>query len=174
MSMLRRPWALVMLGVILLACRHRVPPAPLEPSPPPWPGDEHCWWTAVRTPLPVDTVGDRFAHAFAALGLTAVVARRLGDTVLVRGGPTELGGARLHARYASRMVAYQHGDSTRFRWYSSITPVADRWATAAESASISGLRIGLCGDIGKIVSIQGWGTREPTHDDSIAVWTRLP
>jgi hypothetical protein len=128
---------------------------------------------AVRTALPVDSVGARFARAYASVGLTDVRSRRVGDTVLVRGGPTELSDPQGAARFASRAVAYQVGDSTRFRWYSSITPRAEGIASA-DSSGVSGRRIGFCGQVGKAVAISGMTTHDPTADDSIAVWDRVP
>jgi hypothetical protein len=168
----RRLAALLILGIAPSACRSR--PAVASVSPDAWPQDEHCWWTNVRTTLPLDTVGQRFSAAFASLGLAPVVSRRLGDTVLVRGGPTGLSRATGRARYASRMVAYQVGDSTRFRWYWSMAPIASTGTTAADSAFMGGAGIGFCGDIGKAVAIHGIGARAPTRDDSVAVWQRVP
>jgi hypothetical protein len=169
---LRQLAALLILGIAPTACRSR--PAVGSLSPDVWPQDEYCWWTNVRTTLPLDTVGQRFSAAFASLGLTPVVSRRLGDTVLVRGGPTGLSRATGRARYASRMVAYQVGDSTRFRWYWSMNPIANNGITVGDSASMAGDGIGFCGDIGKAVAIHGVGAREPTRDDSVAVWHRVP
>jgi hypothetical protein len=169
-----RPPTWLLLGMALGACRHHSDAVSLAPSTSVWPRDEHCWWTAVRTTLPVDTVGRRFSDAFATVGLTGVVSRRVGDTVLVRGGPTELAAAHPRATYASRLVAYRHGDSTRFRWYWSITPLADQRKTSPDSASVAGRGIGFCGEIGKLVAIHGWAPREPTGEDSIPVWRRLP
>jgi hypothetical protein len=171
MILSRQLMALLILGIAVGACRSR--PVVASVSPDVWPPDDYCWWTNVRTTLPLDTVGRRFSGAFASLGLAPVVSRRLGDTVLVRGGPTALD-ITGRARYASRMVAYQVGDSTRFRWYWSIMPLADRAMTAAESASVGGRGIGFCGEIGKAVAIHGIGAREPTRDDSLAVWRRVP
>jgi hypothetical protein len=139
-----------------------------------WPRDEYCWWTAIHTALPVDTVGGRFTRAFASVGLTGVVSKRIGDTVLVRGGPTELANPKGRALYASRAVAYQSGDSTRFRWYWSITPRADDLTTVADSLSANGRGIGFCGQIGKVVAISGMAPHDPTADDSTAVWRRVP
>jgi hypothetical protein len=167
----RRLAALLILGIALGACRSR--PAP-SPAPNVWPHDEYCWWTNVRTTLPLDSVGQRFSSAFTSLGLAPVVSRRLGDTVLVRGGPTPRTRSTGRARYASRMVAYQVGDSTRFRWYWSIAPLDNAAMTAADSASAGGRGIGFCGDVGKAVAIHGIGSREPTSDDSLAVWRRVP
>jgi hypothetical protein len=164
--------ALLIVGIALTGCRSR--PAVASISPNVWPHDEHCWWTNVRTTLPLDSVSLRFSGAFASLGLAPVVSRRVGDTVLVRGGPTALNRTTGRARYASRMVAYQVGDSTRFRWYWSINPLADSETTPAESASVAGRGIGLCGEIGKAVAIHGFGAREPTREDSLAVWRRVP
>jgi hypothetical protein len=159
------------VAVIAGACRHAAP-APPAPVTAAWPRDEYCWWMAIRTPLPVDSVGARFSRAFASVGLTGVVSRHVGDTILVRGGPTELAHSNGPAMYASRAVAYQHGDSTRVRWYASILPSGS--VASADSESIARRHIGFCGEIGKAVAIKGSTTRDPTADDSITVWTQLP
>jgi hypothetical protein len=101
------------------------------------------------------------------------VSQRIGDTVLVRAGPTELGAENGRALYASRAVAYQHGDSTRFRWYSSMASPPEG-AMTADSSTTSGRHIGFCGQIGKAVAISGMAPHDPTADDSIAVWSRVP
>ena len=171
----QRPAAigLLLLGSVALgACRHRaaVSPTPTLAASPP---DEYCWWTSIHTALPVDTVGGRFTRAFAAVGLTHIVSRRVGDTVLVRGGPTELTDSGGRAVYAGRAVAYQLGDSTRLRWYSSIAPrSAD--ATTSDSSEAGARHLGFCGRIGKAITISGMTTRDPTAADSIAVWERVP
>jgi hypothetical protein len=167
-ALLRCLCAVVVAG----ACRPAAP-APPAPVAAAWPRDEYCWWMAIRTPLPVDSVRARFSRAFATVGLTDITSQRVGDTILVRGGPTELGAATSRGIYASRAVAYQHGDSTRFRWYSSVVP-SSSVATAADSESVVRRHIGFCGEIGKAVAIKGFTTRDPTADDSITVWTRLP
>jgi hypothetical protein len=163
----------MLLGMLVGACRHHPETASLSPSSSVWPGDEYCWWTAVSTTLPLDSVGGRFARAYSTLGLTSVVSSKLGDTVLVRAGPTERA-ATLPGRYASRMVAFQQGDSTRFRWYWSIVPLADQLVPSSASAPVGGRGIGFCGEIGKLVAIHGWGPRVPTGVDSLAVWQRRP
>jgi hypothetical protein len=166
-------WTFLLVVVAASACRHRTETS-LAPSPMVWPRDEHCWWIALRTTLPADSVARRFSQAFASLGLAEVVSARVGDTLLVRGGPTELRGAHAPGVYASRMVAYVHGDSTRFRWYASITPLVDQTPASADSNPGGSAHIPFCGDIGKAVAIQGWAPRDPTADDSISVWTRVP
>jgi hypothetical protein len=169
-----RPWAMILLvGVMVGACRLHPETASPVPASSVWPKDEYCWWTAVSTTLPVDSVASRFARAYSTLGLGSVVSSRVGDTVLVRAGPTALA-ATLPGRYASRMVAFQHGDSTRFRWYWSIVPLADQLMTDSASTPMGGRGIGFCGEIGKIVAIHGWGPRGPSGADSIAVWQRRP
>jgi hypothetical protein len=168
-----RPWAaLMLLGMMAGACRRRpevMAPVPLTNA---WPKDDYCWWTAVSATLPVDSVGVRFFRAYSTLGLASVKSSKVGDTVLVRAGPTDRGGP-LPGRYASRMVAFQRGDSTSFRWYWSIVPSGDLLASASPS-TLGGHGIGFCGEIGKLVAIHGWGPREPTAADSLAVWQRLP
>ena len=168
---LRQTAMILMLGAAASACRSR-PPA-VAVSPEAWSHDEYCWWTNVRTTLPLDTVGQRFAAAYGSLGLLPILSRRVGDTVVVRGGPTEMSRSTGRARYASRMVAYQTGDSTRFRWYWSIDPLATRGDVVAETATSGGEGIAFCGEIGKAVAIHGVAAHEPTRDDSIAVWNRI-
>ena len=107
------------------------------------------------------------------LGLRLVVSSKIGDTVLVRGGPSDHG-APARDLFASRMVAYQQGDSTRFRWYWSTVPSGDRSVSATASDSQPGRGIGFCGEIGKLVAIQGWAARNPTAADSTPVWQRIP
>lgn len=164
---------LLLSGAVGTACRHQSAAAPPTPAVAAWPPDEYCWWNSIHTALPVDSVGARFTRALAAAGLTDIVSRRIGDTVLVRGGPTELADARGRAVFASRAVAYQLGDSTRFRWYSSITP-GPAAAASADSSVASGRLIGFCGQVGKGVAISGMTTRDPTAADSIPVWNRVP
>jgi hypothetical protein len=170
----RNTTALVLLaGAAFISCRRQTAPVPPAPAVAQWPHDEHCWWTSIHTALPVDTVGGRFARAFSSVGLTGIVSQRIGDTVLVRGGPTELLDAKGRALYASRAVAYQLGDSTRFRWYLSVAPRADG-AGSVDSSNRGDRSIPFCGQIGKAVAISGMMTRDPTADDSIAVWDRVP
>jgi hypothetical protein len=166
--------SILLLAVLSIgACRHSAP-TPLAPAAAAWPQDDHCWWTAIRTTLPADSVGRRFADAFASLGLKPVISARVGDTLLVRGGPGLLGAPHPPAAYAARMVAFPSGDSTRFRWFKSIVPPAGGDAALADSASATARGIGFCGEIGKAVAIQGWAPRDPTREDSLAVWSRVP
>jgi hypothetical protein len=139
----------------------------------PWPADEYCWWTAISTTTPLDSVGARFTRAYETLGLRPVVSSRIGDTVLVRGGPSGLA-AQPADRFASRMVAFQQGDSTRFRWYWSIVSRGDQLVSMTPSSSLSGRGIGFCGEIGKLVAIKGWAPRDPTLADSLFVWQHIP
>ena len=153
-----------------VACTRHV--EPVQPVQAPWPSDEHCWWVALRTTLPVDSVGARFTRAYTTLGLVPVRSTRVGDTVLVRGGPTPFSSGRTPGRYASRLVAFQQGDSARFRWYWAIQPLDG--GPAADTTAQAGRGIGFCGEIGKLVAIQGWAPRDPSHDDSLDVWKRVP
>jgi hypothetical protein len=161
----------LLVGTLILGCRHQ--PVATAASPLPWPKDEYCWWTAVGTTTPLDSVAARFEHAYEILGLRPVVSNRIGDTVLVRGGPSDRG-APSPDRFASRMVAFQNGDSTRFRWYWSIVPPVDQLASTTPTTSPGGRGIGFCGEIGKLVAIKGWAPRDPTAADSIPVWQRIP
>jgi hypothetical protein len=161
-SCVPRPVLIVLLVTVLAACH----PQPPSRTPPDVSREEYCWWAVHRSPLPVDSVAWRFGRAFEAVGLQAT-SQALGDTIWVYGNPT--GGAR-SARFRSRAVAYQHGDSTRYRYYVELAAPLDTARAQTDRPNL----IGVCGQIAKVAAIPGSTPREPTGEESLAVWTRRP
>jgi hypothetical protein len=114
----------------------------------------HCWWTSLRTTIPPDSVGARFARAFATLGFSDVMVRTNVDTVLVNDSshvaepvaravvirahaaeiPVDSGAARPTARFEGLAVAWVRADTTRVRYY-----------LASDPAMTGGAHIGRCG-----------------------------
>lgn len=164
--MLRRSAAVVILLTAVGASCGR-PGARNAPAPRPVLQEEHCWWAVVRSPLPADSVGVRFAAAFAAVGLPAARVSQLGDTVLVEAGPGSLG-VLAGGVWASRVVAYPAGDSTRFRHF-----VAWNAAGVADSAR-AGRVIAVCGAITRAAGVRAVAPRAPTGEEAQTVWTRRP
>src|SRR3954453_21610087 len=97
--------ALAVVGAWLLVACRRQPTILARPWADAWPTEEHCWWAAYRTPLPPDSVADRFSRAFARSGLSDVRAGTLGDTAWSQAGPTTLGDSTRARAYAMRVVA---------------------------------------------------------------------
>jgi hypothetical protein len=129
--------------------------------------EEHCWWAVVRSPMRADSVGARFAAAFASVGLSAARTTQLGDTVLVESGPAPIP-AWAAGVWASRVVAYPKGDSTHFRHF-----VAWNAAGAPDSVVV-GRSIGVCGAITRAAGVRGIAPREPTGEEGQPVWSRRP
>lgn len=98
---------------------------------------QHCWWTSLRTGLPPDSVGARFARAFTTMGFADVAPRAVVDTivvddsshadesvahaVVVHARATGLAGDSTTgspaARYEGLAVAWVRNDTTRVRYY---------------------------------------------------------
>src|SRR3982750_4613973 len=93
---------IVSLGGVLYGCH----PLPRQISPTPVSqNEEHCWWAVYRTSLPLDTVANRFARAFASIGFAPSTPSQVGDTAWINVGPSN--GAGYGGRQsAARMVAY--------------------------------------------------------------------
>jgi hypothetical protein len=147
-------FAAAIIGVAAGGCHHHVTVAPL----PTWNAGEHCWWAVQRSPLPADSVARRLLGAFRTAGLEAVAQSHVGDTLWVFGNPRTFPSGQLEFR--ARAVAYQDGDSTHYRVYFANVPSADG--------------IGLCQQIFRAAAIPGVTPREPTGEESLAVWTRRP
>jgi hypothetical protein len=163
---------LVLAGAIGAGCRrHRALPV----AAPAWAGDEeYCWWAVLRSPLRPDSVAARFAGAFTAVGLTGVAWTRSADTAWAHAGPTALRGAG-GATYASRAVAYWHGDSTHFRSYVAVgPPPPTAQPQPADTLGRGTDRIALCAAIARAAAVRGSAPRSPTGDESLPVWTRVP
>lgn len=109
--------------------------------------------------MPPDSVANRFAQAFAALGLSAGRAGSLGDTTWAQGGPTTLTGERAGS-WAARVVAIRTGDSTLVRPF-------------VAGDTTAGL-ISMCGEIMTRAAVHATAPREQEPDDSAARWRRRP
>ena len=116
--------------------------------------EEHCWWAVYRTELPLDSVADRFAHAFSSIGLLPSAQSRAGDTAWVDAGPSRV--ADHDGSVAGRFVGYRAGDSTHFRLF-----------VAAGSRSIA-----LCQQILKEAPVGAVALREPDGEEKLSVWNR--
>ena len=145
------------------------PPARSAPIPTQGPED-YCWWTVMRTTLPPDSVAARFERAFVVTGLTEATWARLADTAWAHAGPTPLGGPPATIS-ESRVVAYRHGDTTRFRHFVTISPPQGQ---SADTINLAGRYIGLCGQILRAAAVRPSAPREPTGEETLAVWRRRP
>lgn len=158
------PSRLVLLASALFinACQHHTPK--LEPIPA---SEEHCWWAVMRSLLPLDTVATRFERAFNSLGVTPVTSKRIADSVWVnagRGTVTQIG----PGIYASRVVGYWDGNSTHFRQFVTFIP-------AGSDAVNAGARtIAFCSASARAADVQAIVPREPTGEEGLTLWTRVP
>jgi hypothetical protein len=64
-EIVRDRFLVISLGVSMYACNPSPPKVAVVPVPL---DEEHCWWAVYRTSLPLDTVANRFARAFAPVG----------------------------------------------------------------------------------------------------------
>jgi hypothetical protein len=144
-----------MLLWIGTGCRHQVATVVTSASL----SEEYCWWAVMRSPLIQDSVADHFAKAFAVAGMVGIERKRLGDTSWVSTmlSPIAPGASRL---YSSRVVAYQSGDSTHFRQFVSVARDINA--------------IGLCGELARSAAVHAIAPREPTGEEKLPVWTRVP
>ena len=61
----------------------RAPRPALVPTSAPAPlAQQYCWWSSLRTSLPPDSVGARFARTFATLGFAPAIVGSLRDTTV--------------------------------------------------------------------------------------------
>jgi hypothetical protein len=147
------------IGSLVLAlcaatgCHRTRVDAPAPATVPPL-AQQYCWWTSLRTSLPPDTVGARFARAFTTLGFSNVEQRANVDTVLVDDSnhvpepvpkafvihahsaelPLDSGVAQPTGRYEGLAVAWVRADTTRVRYY-----------LARDPAMTGATHIGRCG-----------------------------
>ena len=171
--------ALLLCLVSLVGCRRGAVAPAKRATPTNW---EYCWWTAVRSTLPPDSVAAHFRRAFIAAGLLDLRWAHIADTVLVLGGPARLPGsavpfdtATFGALYWSRVVALRSGDSTHFRLYTAIAAPARGWAQPSDSVRAFNRSIGVCQEIASGASLR-WIKRlgDPGAEESLSVWNRVP
>ena len=145
----------ISLGLSAHACKPSPPKIAVVPVSL---NEEHCWWAVYRTSLPLDTVADRFARAFTAIGFAPSPPSQVGDTAWINAGPSRLSGYEGRPIEA-RMVAYRAGDSTHFRTFV---------RTGASQA------IELCQQIARAAPVGGVTLREPDGEEKLSVWRRRP
>lgn len=164
----------MLLAVLGAGChRHHVVTAPAQ-SAVVRPSLGYCWWAVLQTTLPPDSVAAHFQRGYTALGLTGATWTHSADTAWAHAGPTPLvGRSPAGATYESGAVAYSHGDSTHFRYYVAINPPPQGWQPA-DSLVLSGRTIGFCGEVNRAADFRWSGPREPTGEESLAVWRRRP
>jgi hypothetical protein len=159
-------------------CRRRVDVAPVPP-PANW---EHCWWTVIRSTLPVDSVAAGYRRAFVTVGLPNIHWNRSGDTIWVRGGPAPLlpsdvpfDTATYGAKFWSRAVAFQQGDSTHFRLYAAIVPPAGGWPQSVPANSSPHSALPACEAVARAAAVR-WIKRagDPADEEKLRGWSRVP
>jgi len=150
--------------VALISGCHR--PAQLASTPVEQPKYEHCWWAALRTSMPPDSVAARYAGAFATLGLTKTGWSHQADTAWAEGGPTVVTRADGTASISARVVAYRRGDTTLVRPFNSVRPIGP--------ANLGGLKIGFCQDAIRTARAGVTAPSGEERDDSLPVWRRRP
>jgi len=148
-------FTVISLGVYVYGCNPSPPKVSLAPVSV---NEEYCWWAVYRTSLPVDTVANRFARAFTAMGFVPSALSRVGDTAWINAGPSSLAGNGPRPIEA-RAVAYQAGDSTHFRTF----------VAGGESQTIF-----LCQQILQAAPVGGVALREPDGEEKLSVWRRRP
>jgi hypothetical protein len=158
----------LMLAIAGAGCRHRVRDAPV-PLPAHW---DYCWWTVIRSTLPVDSVAARFRLAFVTVGLYNIHWTQRGDTIWVRGGPeaTTYGAA-----FWGRATAFSQGDSTHFRLFAAIVPPAGGWPPSMSASSSLKSPLPLCDTIARAAALR-WIRRagDPGVEEDLPVWSRVP
>ncbi|HUQ20688.1 MAG TPA: hypothetical protein VM099_13820 [Gemmatimonadaceae bacterium] len=153
----------VLLGiaVLIIGCHHQPPKLLAERLP-----EEHCWWAVMRSPMPLDSVAESFARSFRSVGLTGVSSKRIADSVWVSAGPTFLA-QRGGGTYASRFVGYWDGTNTHFRQFVSF--VASPGDTIRDGRTIP-----FCGATAGATGVIAVIPHEPTGEESLPLWTRIP
>jgi hypothetical protein len=174
----RRVAVALLIAAAAGGCRHR-PDVTSVPLPANW---EHCWWTVIRSTLPVDSVAAAYRRAFVTVGLPNIHWTRSGDTIWVRGGPAPLlasqlpfDTARYGATFWSRAVAFQRADSTHFRLYVAIVPPAGGWPRTVPANSSVHSGIPVCEAVARAASVR-WTKRpgDPGNEEKLPVWSRVP
>jgi hypothetical protein len=165
------PIAVRMLLVAALGagCRRAVvsAPAPVQLR------EAYCWWAVLRSARSPDSVAARFTSAYIQAGFSTVTFKKSADTAWAAAGPTQLGSAN-SALYASRAVAYWHGDSTHFRYYVSVGPPMRGNVQTTDSVDTAKLLLGLCAQVARAAAI-GWSAPpSPTGEETLELWTRIP
>jgi len=162
-------------AAIATSCRRPVVTTP-EVLPAEW---NHCWWTAIRSTLPADTVASRFRRAMITVGMPGFRLTRSADTVWMRGGPApiardERDGPGFAGAQWARVVLFRHADSTHFMMYVATVPSAQAWTTA-DSSSATRHQFAMCEAIARESGVK-WLRRagDPGDEEKLPVWSRVP
>jgi hypothetical protein len=160
----RRAVLLVLAGSLSAGC-HRAPPrvASTPRSSPTW---EHCWWAALRTALPPDSVAARYARAYESLGLANPGWSHLADTAWAEAGPSTVARDGNSGIVRARVVAYRRGDTTLVRPFTSVQQVGP--------GNPGGLTIGFCGEVIRAAKAETTQPSNEESDDSLPLWRRRP
>ena len=141
-----------------------------------------CWWTVYRSELPLDTVATHLVNAFSTLGLGGATWERQGDTAWAHAGPTHLA-SRFGGTFSARAVAFQHGDSTLYRYFVTADPPPGGWRHGYDSVTVTGRHmsvipaasaLGLCASIASTAQNDGKAPKQPNGEETLAVWSSRP
>lgn len=159
------------LVAVLVGCQHQSVAVSSQPALLPLSQENYCWWTLLLTTLPPDSVAARFQGSLAAGGLTNATWTQRADTAWAQAGPTLIPDSSLaDAGYAARAVAYRHGDTTRFRFYVSVSAPSMGWPRTVNTQAIERQLFSLCGRIAPSSIKWSRPARQPTWEDSLSVW----
>ena len=151
--------------LVLAACA----PKPQSPAPIPL-TESHCWWAVLRTDRSPDSLAGTFKRAYEKLGFKHAAISSVADTSWVASGPTPLSDVAQGNVYQSRMVAYNHGDSTHFRFFVDYPPRND--SVAHSNTSSYPEPISLCGRVAGATGIKWSVLKEPDGEEQLSVWRR--
>lgn len=135
--------------------------------------EDHCWWAVLRSVRPPDSVTARFTQVFIQAGFSTVTFKRNADTAWSTASATQLD-VDGPAIFSSRAVAYWHGDSTHFRYFVRVQPPPTQRGASPDSFDKSKHLLGLCTQIARSAAIGWTQPREPTGDERLAIWSRVP
>jgi hypothetical protein len=151
------------LILALAGCAPR--PAHIEPA---RLTESHCWWAVLRTDRSPDSLAKTFKHAYERLGFKRAAISAVADTSWVTSGPTPLEDVANGIVYQSRMVAYDHGDSTHFRFFVEYPPESDS-IVHSETQNRPG-PISLCGRVAGTTGIKWSPLMKPDGEEKLSVW----
>lgn len=155
---------LLLVGSLSAACHRTGPQVASTPlTSPQW---EHCWWAALRTAMPPDSVAARYARAYETLGLANAGWSHQGDTAWAEAGPSTVAREGGSGILTARVVAYRRGDTTLVRPFSSVQPVGP--------ANLGALYIGFCGEVIRAAKAETTAPPNEERDDSLPLWRRRP
>lgn len=125
----------------------------------------------LRSSRPPDSVAARFTQAFIQAGFPIVTFKRSADTAWATANLARLDTPNA-ALVSTRAVAYWHGDSTHFRYYVAVR--GPEGGQASDTTDASRRVLEMCGQIARNAAI-GWSApRNPTGDETLPIWSRIP